>query len=173
LPDPQRIVVLGHVTGAFGVAGWVKVEPYTETSDALLQFQEWWLKAPRGTSWRSMKVKAARVHGDSVIAQLGGLDDRDAALALKGSELGVLRELLPAAQKDEIYWSDLVGLSVVNREGRTLGQVKGITAHGAHPLLQVVGEGESTERLIPYVPAVIDAIDVEAGRIEVDWGEDY
>lgn len=159
--------------GAFGVAGWVKVDPYTESSDALLQFQEWWLKAPRDGDWRSMKVRAARVHGDSVVAQFAGIDDRDVALSLKGSELGVPRSALPPTAEGEIYWSDLVGLIVVNREGRTLGQVTGITAHGAHPLLQVTGDDGSSERLIPYVPAVIDGVDMDAGRIEVDWGEDY
>ena len=158
--------------GAFGVTGWVKVEPYTESNEALLDYRQWWVRPKSRTEWRSMEVQSARLHGDSVIAQLAGIDDRDAALALKGSELGVPREALPAAGEGEIYWSDLVGLQVVNGEGRVLGRVQEIVEHGAHPLLQVVSESGAT-RLIPYVSAVVDALDVERGRIEVDWGEDY
>ena len=167
------MVVLGRIIGAYGVAGWVKVEPYTETSDALLGFGEWWLGHGEG-EWRRATVSAARVHGSNVVAQLAGIDDRDAALELTGNVLAVPRSALPQTSPEEIYREDLVGLTVVNREGRVLGQVSGVTEHGAHPILQVAREeGGTPERLIPYVPAVIDGVDLEARRIDVDWGEDY
>ena len=168
------MVVVGHVSGAYGVAGWLKIEPYTEAPDALLAFAQWWLRDAKRTQWRCVQVSAARVHGSSVIAQVDGMQDRDAALALKGFELAVPRGALPPASADEIYLADLVGLTVVNREGRVLGRVSGVTEHGAHPLLQVARASDAAvQQLIPYVPAVIDAVDLEARRIEVDWGEDY
>ena len=109
-----------------------------------------------------------------LVAHLSGADTRDAALALKGCEIGVPRSALPAAEANEIYWADLVGLMVVNREGCVLGRVEDVAVHGAHPLLQVVPiERPGPQRLIPYVPAVIDAVDRMNGRIEVDWAEEY
>ena len=97
------------------------------------------------------------------------------ALAALALSLGTVAVATPAAAQGEIYWEDLTGLAVVNRKGVLLGEVLGIVAHGAHPLLRVASPGEAAgaERLIPYVPAIIDAVDVEAGRIDVDWGADY
>ena len=122
----------------------------------------------------SVRCVAGRVHGEALVAQIEGVDDRDRAAALKGQEIGVARSSLPPAGEDEIYWADLVGLVVMNREQRVLGRVAAVTQHGAHPLLQVSREGgEGPHRLIPFVPDVIDAVDLATGRIEVDWGEDY
>ena len=92
-------------------------------------------------------------------------------MPLRGFVAGVPKSALPKAAPDEHYWSDLVGLHVVNREGRALGRVVGLLDTGAHPVLRV--EGDGTERLIPMVPADVDAIETAAGRIVVDWQEDY
>jgi len=170
--EPERIVVLGRCTGAFGVAGAVRIQTFTETADGLLQFRKWWVKTPGQDRWREMDVMKGRTQGDAVVAELAGVQDRDAALAMKGAEIGIARERLPEPADDEIYWSDLVGMSVVNREGRALGRVQEVIAHGAHPLLSVMA-AEGIERLIPCVPAVLQLVDVEAKRIDVDWGEDY
>lgn len=167
------MVAMGHVLGAYGVAGWIKVSAYTEAQEGLLDFPAWWLQRPGEPAWHRWACIDGRLQGDTVVAQLEGIGDRDAALALKGSIVGVPRSALPAAAEGEIYWADLVGLEVVNREGRVLGCVRAVTAHAAHPLLQVVAAAGGAERLIPYVPAVIDAVDLERGRIEVDWGEDF
>jgi 16S rRNA processing protein RimM len=106
---------------------------------------------------------------------LGGVDTRETALAMKGFEVGVPRVALPAAEEGEYYWDDLTGLAVLNRSGVLLGEVRGITQHGAHPLLRVARPPATPgpERLIPFVAAIIDRVDVDAGRIEVDWGADY
>ncbi|MEO5699510.1 MAG: ribosome maturation factor RimM [Casimicrobiaceae bacterium] len=174
------MVVLGHVQGAYGVAGWVKVVPYTETDSGLLQYGTWWLRSPGGASWQARRRTAGRLQGDTVVAQIDGIVDREAALALKGSEVAVPRSALPPVEQGEMYWSDLVGLTVMNRQGQCLGRVRGVTAHAAHPLLQVVRDGApegaggaERERLIPYVPPVIDAVDLAGRCIEVDWGEDF
>ena len=79
---------------------------------------------------------------------------------------------LPLADEGEVYWADLVGLSVVNRQGDVLGKVVAVQDYGAHPVLQVKADDGGT-RLIPYVGAYVDSVDVPAGRVEVDWGKDY
>lgn len=165
------IVTFGHVLGSYGVAGWIKIEPYSERSDALLQYSEWWVRPAGSGAWHPMTLTGGRQHADVLVAHLAGMDDRDAAQALKGYEVGVPRAALPPAEDDEIYWADLVGMEVVNREGQTLGRVTAVTTHGAHPILSVAAD--AGERLIPFVPAHIDAVDVEARRIEVDWRADY
>ena len=85
------------------------------------------------------------------------------------------RNALPAAGDGEHYWDDLTGFAVRNRAGVLLGEVSGLTEHGAHPLLRVSRPAgvEGAERLIPFVPAIVDRVDVQAARIDVDWGEDF
>jgi 16S rRNA processing protein RimM len=168
-------VVMGRVVAPYGVAGWVKVQPYTETPEALLTYGAWWLRRMDGTqAWRAVAVTGGRVHGNTVVARLADVDSREAALTLKGCDVAVPRADMPPAGRNEIYWADLVGLEVVNRQGLTLGRVTGVTEHGAHPLLMVArGDGDEGQRLIPYVPAYVDRVDLTARRIIVDWGTDF
>jgi 16S rRNA processing protein RimM len=112
----------------------------------------------------------ARVHGAAVVAQLLGCEDRDAATALRGNEVAVLRAALPATEENEFYWTDLFGLKVVNVLGQDLGVVARIFETGANDVLVVQGE---RERLIPFVAAVIQKVDLASGIIRVDWGADY
>lgn len=172
---PEGLVVMGQVLTPYGVRGWVKVRPYTQSQGTLLSFRTWWLRPVRGTDWQALPHLDGRVHSDTVVAQLGGVDTREAALALKGWDIGVPRAEMPEPAGDEIYWADLVGLDVVNREGVALGTVSGVTEHGAHPLLKVARPtGEAgPERLIPYVPAHVVGIDLAARSIDVDWGSEF
>ena len=166
---------MGEVIGPYGVRGWVKVRSFAQSPDTLLGFATWWMKPARGAVWSEFPRRDGRIHSGTLVVALGGVGTREAALALKGFEVGVPREALPAAAEGEIYWDDLTGLAVLNRSGVLLGEVCGITQHGAHPLLRVERPPQSPgpERLIPFVPAIIDRVDVAAGRIEVDWGADY
>jgi len=173
----DAFAVLGEVVGAYGVRGWVKVRPFGELPETLLGYATWWLKT-RGGDWREFAMRPGvegRLHSGSLLVALTGVETREAALAMKGAQVGVPRSALPAAGKDAYYWSDLTGLAVHNRDGVLLGEVTGLTEHGAHPLLQVARPAGTLgpERLIPFVPAIIDRVDIDAGRIDVDWGEDY
>ncbi len=171
--DPGAVVVMGEVIGPYGVRGWLKVRSFAESPETLLGFAAWWLKPARGTIWREYARQDGRLHSGALVVALCGLDTREAALAMKGFEVGVPRAALPVAAEGEIYWDDLKGLAVLNRSGVLLGEVRGIAQHGAHPLLRVAPPAPGTERLIPYVAAIVDRVDLVAGRIEVDWGEDY
>jgi len=166
---------MGRILGPFGVRGWVKVRPLSELPDTLLDHPTWWVRSERESTWREMRRTAGRMHAGTVLAALSSVETREAALALAWCDVGVLREALPAVREGEIYWADLVGLDVVNREGVVLGQVRGVTEHGAHPLLRVArpANAPGSERLIPWVPAIIDQVDLEAKRIAVDWGADF
>jgi len=103
---------------------------------------------------------------------LSGLADREAAARLSGADIGVPRGALPAAGENEFYWADLVGLAVVNRQGVKLGSVAAVEDFGAHPLLRVTDDA-GVARLIPFVAAYIDGVDMAQRRIDVDWQPDY
>ena len=176
-PASDAVVVLGEVVGAYGVRGWLKVKPFTQSPAGLLDYATWWLRT-RGGDWRELRRRegtSGRLHSGSLLVALEGVETRDAALAIKGAQVGVRRSALPAAGAGGYYWSDLTGLAVRNRAGVLLGEVAGLTEHGAHPLLRVARPAGAPggERLIPFVPAIVDRVDIDARRIDVDWGEDY
>lgn len=162
---------MGRLLAPFGIKGWVRLKPFTAVPETLLEFKSWWLASDENKAWTRYRVVEAQFHGGSIIAAIEGITTREAAQALRGFVAGVPRSSLPKTAPDEHYWSDLVGLIVVNRAGRSLGRVAGLLDTGAHPVLRV--EGDATERLIPMVPAYVDAIEPAAGRIVVDWQEDY
>ena len=166
---------MGRILAPHGVRGWIKVQPVSETPESLLDYAAWWIRPASESEWRERRRTAARMHSGLVLASLAGVTTREDALLLRGAEVGVPRAALPRPGKNEIYWIDLQGLEVINREGVSLGTIAEVVAHGAHPLLRVAPPaGQSREdRLIPYVTAIVDRVDLDARRIEVDWGEDY
>lgn len=168
-------VVLGEVVGPYGVRGWLKAKPHSEAPDALLKYSSWWLKMRAGGEWREYRQVAGRMHSGTVLVQLAGVESREAAAAMKGFEIGVPRSALPAPAEGEFYWTDLEGLAVRNRAGILLGTVSAVAEFGAHPVLRVTRPPgkPGPERLIPWVPEIVGKVDLEAGAIEVDWGEDY
>jgi 16S rRNA processing protein RimM len=171
----SAVVVMGEILGSYGVRGSLKVRPFTESPEALLAYPAWWVKPARGEKWTEYARTAGRLHSGMLVVELAGVVTREAALGMKGFEVGVARAALPAAAEGEIYWDDLVGLAVMNRSGILLGEVQGVVRHGGHPLLRVAPAEDAPrpERLIPYVPAIVLRVDVPGGRIDVDWEADY
>jgi 16S rRNA processing protein RimM len=162
------MVVMGRVTAPFGIKGWVRIYALTAHPGNLRDYPVWWLGAE--SEWREMRVATAKVHATSLVAKLVGVDNREAAAALKGSDIAVPREQLPATAGQEFYWADLIGLRVLNREQHTLGQVIRIVETGANDVLVIAGE---RERLVPFIADVIQGVDLRAGVINVDWDVDY
>lgn len=165
MPEP---VVLGRISGFFGVRGWVKVYSYTEPRDAVLNYKSWLLSS--NGDWRTAEVVEGKRHGKTVIAHIEGIDDRDQAAALIGCDIGVPRSELPETDEGQYYWSDLEGLQVVTKNGTELGKVKYLLETGANDVMVINGE---QERLVPFVidDVVLD-VDLAAGVITVDWDWD-
>ena len=173
---PADAVVLGKVTGAWGVRGWIRVAPFNDPHDSILRGQQrWWLRGRDGC--RELEIEQARVHGDALVAKAAGLDDREQAQSLKGCEVMVSRAAFPEANAGEVYWIDLIGCAVRNPAGETLGIVAAVDEFGAHPVLRVETAGADdapgASRLIPFVPQVILEIDLPGRVLRVDWGPDY
>ncbi len=159
---------MGRIAAPFGVRGWVRIQPDTAAAGSLLAYKTWWIESDG--DWREAPVAEARVHGSALAARLEGLQDRDAAAALRGKSIAVPRSQLPQARDDEYYWADLLGLRVVNGEGRELGEIAQILQTGANDVLVVRGE---RERLVPFIADVIRGVDTAAGVVRVEWSADY
>jgi len=161
-------VVLGRISGIYGVQGWVKVYSETRVRADILGYDEWLIRRPGG--WQKVQRIDGRMQGEGVIARLEGVNDRDAARALIGAEIAVHRRELPAAEAGEYYWSDLEGLKVVNLDGVELGTVSHLFETGANDVLVVVGE---RERLIPFTRDAVKEVDLSARTLRVDWDADF
>ena len=159
---------MGRIRAPFGIKGWVKVQPFTQRTEGLLEFHDWWLES--AADWQNFKVAEAAVHGAAVIARFDGIEDRDAAFALRGREIAIPRSALPAPEKHEYYLADLIGLEVWNLQGERLGQVERLLETGANPVIVLNGD---RERLLPFVDAVVRDVDLGDRRMVVDWGSDY
>ncbi|MBS0326368.1 MAG: 16S rRNA processing protein RimM [Proteobacteria bacterium] len=171
--DCGDMVVMGRVGAPHGVRGEATVRPLSSSPSTLLEAKRWWIRRPAAdAAWRPCRLRGARMTGGQILVQIDEALTRDAAAAWRGAEIGIQRGDLPPPGRDEWYRHDLVGMEVVTREGVRLGTVHGFADSGAHPLLEVAA-GDGVERLIPWVPEYVIAVDEEARRIDVDWQPDY
>jgi 16S rRNA processing protein RimM len=166
----ERRVLLGKIVGVFGVKGWVKIQSHTEPREALFDYRPWLLRQ-RGNEREIRKVEG-RPQGRGLVALLPGVDTREMAETLIGTEIWVDRAALPKPGQGEYYWIDLEGLAVATVDGVELGRVSHLFATGANDVL-VVRDGER-ERLLPFLPGdVVKQVDLEGGRITVDWDPEF
>ena len=164
------MVIMGRIVAAHGIRGWIKIQPFTEYVDSLLDYRTWWIGQEQGP-WRELEVEQCEVHGKTLAAQLPDCPDRTAAEKLKGLLIAVPRSSLPKQDEGEYYLSDLIGLAVVNEAGVTLGTVTNLLETGANEVLSV--QGDSGEILIPFVASAIKQVDLKKRIIRVDWALDY
>jgi len=164
------MVVMGRIAAAHGIRGLVKIQPFTEYVDSLLDYRTWWIGHEQGP-WREVKIGQCEAHDKTLVAQLPDCPDRTAAEKLKGLLIAVPRSSLPEQDEGEYYWSDLIGLAVVNEAGVPLGTVKNLLETGANEVLSV--QGDSGETLIPFVASAIKRVDLKNKTIHVDWALDY
>ena len=165
----DRLLTVGRIVGVHGVGGWVKIESFTEPRLRIFAYRPWRLKQAES----EIEIESAQGHeqGKGMVAKLPGCDDREAAVAVIGAEIRIPRSALPKPKRGEFYWADLEGLEVVTVDGASLGKVSHLFATGANDVLVVRGE---RERLIPYVTGqFVKKVDLDGGRITVDWDVDF
>ncbi len=187
---PADALEVGRIGEPWGVKGWFRVHPHAEPAEALQAVRTWHLlppvpMAPPPSSRAlapscpaTLAVTGLRAQGGGLVAHARGIDDRDAAEALRGARIHLSRAAFPPAGDDEYYLADLMGLAVVNREGSDLGRVVGFLDTGPHSVLRLLPEGAApgdaaAERLVPFVAAYVDSVDLAGRRIVVDWALDY
>ncbi len=177
---PADAVEVGRISDAWGIKGWFKVLPHCADPEALFSSKHWFLlPAEKGAKTfvgvAKLAIKEAKAHSNAVVASAHVVDDRSSAEALRGARVFVSRSSFPTAGEDEYYWVDLIGMSVVNREGVVLGSVRELLSTGLQTVMVIeCQQDEKTiERMIPFVSVYVDDVDLVARRILVDWQPDF
>ena len=162
----ERICV-GAITGAFGVAGEVRLKSFCADPTAIADYGP--LYTEDGS--RSFVVKLTRPVASGLGARVTGIKTKEEADALRGTELFVDRTRLPSLPDDEFYHSDLIGLQAVDTGGVMLGSVVAVHNHGAGDILEITGPGRKTALMLPFTLAAVPTVDLAAGRVVVDLPE--
>lgn len=176
----MRCVILGRVGAAYGIKGWFHLHPFADDPVSWQKMPNWWISSREPDAeglapWRPVVPESLRAHGDGLVVKLSEVTDRNGSEALRGFWIGAPRAILPETQSDEYYWADLIGLTVVNAQGETLGRVDRLIETGANAVLivnEAVGE-KVRERLIPFVSSIVRHVDKAKGQILVEWAADW
>lgn len=165
--DNSKYIVVGKIGATYGIAGWLKIHTYTEFGANILNYAPWYLSIADQQSYDEITIEAGKPHGNSFIAKLHGIDTPEAARLYTGKTISIKRSQLPDLKQGEYYWSDLVGLTVINTRGETLGTVSYLIETGANDVLVIKGD---KEHAIPYLPgSVVLSVDLAKKEIIVDW----
>lgn len=166
---------MGHIIGPFGVHGWIKILPYTESTDGLMQYSSWWLSKENG-EWQEVRVLEGHSNGSVLTAKLKEYTNRTQSQRLTGMQVAIPRSRLPPLPeegKSGYYWSDLIGADVINLQNEKLGRIVGLFETGANDVLRIQDVNSKEEILVPFIEQVIIKVDLKFSRVIVDWGIDY
>jgi 16S rRNA processing protein RimM len=185
---PDDAIEVARVADAWGIKGWLRIQPYAADPQVVFKARHWFLQPPAGKPRakdapplpKVLNVTLVKEHSDGVIASVREVADRNGAEALRGARIFVSRSTFPKTDDGEFYWIDLIGLAVVNRDGAALGTVAEMMDTGAHSVMRLTAESvdeagtpRTIERLVPFVAAYIDEVSLAERRIVADWGLDY
>ncbi len=160
----DEMICVGVLGGAFGVNGEVRLKSYTADPEAIADYAP--LTSEDGS--RSFDIQITRPLKGGFAARLSGVRTKEEADALKGLQLFAPRDRLPDLQDDEFYYTDLIGLTVLDTGGAEIGKVKAVLNHGASDLLELIVPGASATVLLPFTRAVVPTVDIASGRIIAD-----
>ncbi len=163
-----QLITLGKIGKTYGIKGWFKVISFTNPAENILNYPTWTLKHPRSTE--VVAIEASRPHAGGFIAKIKGCETPEEARLYTNAEIQIPKEELPELAPDEHYWHDLIGIEVYDLNNKKLGVIDEVMATGANDVLRLKGESEC---LIPYIPQVIQTIDLENKRLIVDWDPNF
>lgn len=155
-------IIVGKIGSSYGVHGWLKIISYTQFEPSILDYQPWYIDG----SDTILNVVDSEVQANNLLVKLDGVDSPEAARLYAGKNIAALRTSLPELQKNEFYWSDLQGMTVINKDGTVFGTVNYLIETGSNDVLVVKGDKEIA---IPYLPEVVLHVDLEKREIQVDW----
>lgn len=164
----MKKLVVGRIGKAYGVFGWVKLQSYTDPAKNILDYSPLYFK--KSDQWQILTIEASKFHDQQLLVKFKEFNDPETARMYANIELSVDRDQLPEL-KTEVYWIDLIGCTVKNREGDTLGVVKNLLETGSNDILVV--ESEEKRHLIPYLDNIIDKVDLPKKSITVDWDKEF
>jgi 16S rRNA processing protein RimM len=168
----SRDVLIAAVIGAHGLKGEVKVKTFTATPDALARYRT--LHAKDGRVFTIAQLRPGKA--DEAVATLAEVVDRNTAESLRGLELFVKRDALPAPDENEFYHADLIGLTAMDEADRVIGTIRAIHNYGAGDVIEIArGDGDTV--MLPFVKDFVPLVDLKSGRVviaepaEVETGE--
>lgn len=166
----QQLVTVGRVSGIFGIKGWLRIFSFTDPPQHILHYEPWHLGAQSGRQ-RIWRVLDGALHGRGVIARLEGVEDRDVARGLIGELISVPRECFAGTREGEYYWSDLIGLRVIDEKGVETGRIVDMLTTSANDVMVVVGD---RRRLVPFLyGTVVRSVDLASGAVHIVWDDEF
>lgn len=164
----DELICVGHILGAQGIKGWVRVFSNTSPRENIVNYSPWFIE--QDGELKTVSIQG-RLQGRNVVARLEGCEDRNQAEALKDCRIFIEPAQLPRLQAGDYYWSDLIGLAVESLQGEPLGVVASMLETGADDVMVLSGE---RERLIPFaIDDIVREVDLEKRRLVVDWLPEY
>ena len=165
-----QFVLVGKIGAPHGVSGWVRITSGTNPVTAINDYSPWYIQGTDG-SWQILKLLNTKIQPKGVMALIDGFDSRESVATLTGKQLAVTRDQLPASKDGEIYWADLEGMTVTNKDGVVLGKVDYLFETGSNDVMIVKGE---KRHLIPYLKGdIILDVNLDTQEIQVNWDPDF
>lgn len=157
-------VIVGAIGGSFGVHGEVRLKSFCADPAAIADYIP--LYTEDGRSFAQVVLTGQMKNGFT--ARLDGVVTKEDADALRNVSLYAARDVMPSLPDDEYYYADLIGLTVLDTGGATLGTVRNVMDHGAGDLLEITAPGQSDTILLPFTRAAVPTVDLATGRIIAD-----
>jgi 16S rRNA processing protein RimM len=154
-------VLVGEITAPFGVQGEVKLQPYVDSLDVLTRFSVVYLQSLSGNSCETRITKVRLHQGDTLIARVEAIADRDAADAWRHTKIYVNRSDMPPLAEGVYYEWELLGITVVTESGKPLGVIEKIHQHPANDVY------ETEVAMIPAVEAFVKSVDITGKQMVV------
>ncbi|WP_423062810.1 ribosome maturation factor RimM [Candidiatus Paracoxiella cheracis] len=166
---PNNTVIMGRFGSAYGVRGWLKVISFTDPIDNLLDHKIWQIEHKR--LWQPITIQDGKRHGEFLVVKIEGCDDRDKAREYTNDLIAVSRDELIPLKQGEYYWTDLIGLRVINEKDIDLGKIDHLIETGSNDVMII--KDAHKERWLPYIDDVVKSIDLEKKEMRVEWDEEF
>lgn len=173
-PPADELIKIATLKKPYSIKGWLWVFSEMDNRADVFGMSPWWMKT--ATGFKPLTVQDWREQGSGLVASFVEIADRNVAETMNGTTVWVHKDALPALDEDEYYWSDLVGLTVINEEGENLGEIKQMFETGAHEIISVKSNKDSIDdedRLIPWHKDIVLSVDLIEKTMFVAWGSDY
>ena len=165
--EDDKKIYLGKITGVHGIKGWLKIQSFSSPPENILNYPSWIITNKGEEDFYS--IEQGRKQNNKIVVKLEKIDDRNTAESLINSKIQIQRSDLPKLSNENYYWSDLVGLSVLNSEEKVIGKIESLIETGANDVMVIITLKD--ERiLIPFVMhEIIKEVNVELSYIKIDW----
>ena len=165
--EDDKKIYLGKITGVHGIKGWLKIQSFSSPPENILNYPSWIINNQGEEELYS--IEQGRKQNNKIVVKLEKIDDRNTAESLINSKIQIQRSDLPKLSNENYYWSDLVGLSVLNSEETVIGKIESLIETGANDVMVIITLKD--ERiLIPFVMhEIIKEVNVELNYIKIDW----